>query len=173
MTLITTPGNAASDSYASLVDALAYHASRGNAAWAAASDTDREPALRRATVWLDASYRDRWPGLRVYRRLQALEWPRSAVFDRDGWAVDYTTIPPEITQATCEAALRELATPGSLSPDYVASQQVAATSAGPVSVTFRDVGGVGAVLPILTVVDAILGRLIMGLARGNAILVRS
>ena len=172
MTLVTTPGSASADSYASLAQALAYHAARGNAAWVEADDTAREPALRRGTAWLEATYRARWPGYRGNGRAQALDWPRYGVTDLDGWVVDPVSVPVEVINATCEAALRELSAPGSLSPDYVASEQVASTTAGPVSVTFRATGGVGAVLPILTVVDGILSRIIGG-SRNIKFLLRS
>lgn len=172
MTLTTTAGASTADSYATLADALAYHAAKGNAAWASASDTNREPALRRATTWVDATYRTRWPGYRVNGRVQALDWPRSDVVDLDGWAVDYLTIPAEVVNATCEAALRELAIPGSLSPDYVASEQIKTAAAGPVSVTYKDASGSGAIVPILAVVDGLLGRII-GTNRGTVQLVRA
>ena len=110
MTLTTTPGATNADSYASLAQALAYHAAIGNAAWAASTDALREPALRRATIWVDNSYRARWKGQRgVNGRSQALDWPRYGVLDSDGWYVDSATIPLEVTNATNEAALRELA----------------------------------------------------------------
>ena len=173
MALTVTPGASTADSYVSLVDALAYHAAKGNAAWAAAaSDALREAALRRATVWLDGTYRTRWPGYRVNGRVQALDWPRTDVTDSDGWTVDYLTIPAEVVNATCEAALRELAEAGSLSPDYVASEQVKTAAAGPVSVTYRDTSGPASTTPILTIVDGILGRLITT-ARNTVWLVRS
>lgn len=172
MTLNVTPGSATADSYASLVQALAYHAAKGNAAWAASTDALREPALRRATTWLEGTYGTRWQGRRANGRLQALDWPRYGVMDRDGWYVDVATIPAEVVNATCEAALRELATPGSLSPDYVASEQVATATAGPVSVTFKAGSGMASVVPILTIADGILARLLGG-GRNTTWLVRS
>lgn len=173
MTLTTTPGATTADSYASLAEALAYHAAKGNAAWAASTDAMREPALRRATTWLDATYRSRWPGVRVNGRTQALDWPRSGVTDGDGWTVDYLTIPAEVNSATCEAALRELASPGSLSPDFVGAEQVKTATAGPVSVTYKDGSGVGDALPVLTVADGLLARLLGAMGRGNIQLVRA
>ena len=173
MPLITTPGSATADSYASLAAALTYHAAMGNAAWAASTDALREPALRRATLWTDATYRSRWTGYRLNGRTQSLDWPRSGVVDWEGYAVDSATIPAEVVSATCEAALRELATPGSLAPDYVASEQVASAAAGPVSVTFRDGSGSATVQPILTIVDGILARLLGARSRGIVELVRA
>ena len=173
MPLITTAGSATADSYASLATALTYHAAMGNAAWAASTDTLREPALRRATLWTDATYRNRWTGYRVNRRAQALDWPRFGVADWEGNAVDSATIPLEVVNATCEAALRELVTPGSLAPDYVASGQVASAAAGPVSVTFKTASGSATVQPILTVVDGILARLLGQRSRSVVELVRA
>lgn len=173
MTLIITPGAADADSYASLAQALAYHAAKGNAAWATATDPNRETALRRATAWTDATYRSLWPGYRVNHRNQSLDWPRYAAVDNEGWIVDYTSIPIEVVNATCEAALRELATPGSLSPDYAAAEQVASATAGPVSVTYKATIGVGTVIPILTIVDGILSRLIRSGSRSVRTMVRS
>ena len=173
MALTVTPGASNADSYASLAFALAYHAARGNAAWAIGLDADRETALRRATVWLDSTYRAQWPqGYRINGRVQALDWPMSNVRDAAGWYVDYTTIPVEIANATCEAALREYAKPGSLLPDYVQSQAVESATAGPVSVTFKASSGAATIVPILTLVDGILGRLLGGVARGSVAMVR-
>jgi len=173
MTLTTTPGSATADSYATLAQALAYHAVRGNTAWAASTDALREAAMIRATIWVDNTYRPRWAGYRVNGRTQALDWPRNDVTDCDGFAVDYLTIPTEVASATSEAALRELAVPGALSPDYVSSETVKTASAGPVSVTFADTSGAGSVTPILTIVDGILARLLGARSRNVAELVRA
>lgn len=180
MTLVTTPGSASADSYASLAAALAYHAAVGNTVWASSTDALREPALRRATAWVDGTFRVRWPGFPFYGRVQALDWPRVGVADPHGYVVDYLTVPVEIVNATCEAALRELVTPGSLAPDYVEAEQVATATAGPVSVTFKgtgrsgmSTGGVGSVVPILTVVDGILSRLLGPWSRNTVTLLRA
>lgn len=116
MALITTPGDLTANSYASLVEASAYHSARGNTTWTG-SDALKEAALIRATQWLDGRYGDQWPGIRWKLRGQALDWPRVEAYDRDGTYVDIETIPPEVVNATCEAALRELITPNGLSPD--------------------------------------------------------
>ena len=172
MALDTTVGGLNADSYVSLAYALAYHASKGNAAWAAATDTNRETALRRATTWLDGTYRQQFSGYRVHGRSQALSWPRSDVVDIGGYAVDYLTIPPEILRATCEAALRELAVPGSLSPDVTDAAIVVSESVGSISVTYRGGGGVAGQRPILTVIDDILSGL-LNIRRTTVDLVRA
>lgn len=108
------------DFYGTLAGALSYHADRGNAAWAASDDTLRTEALVRASAFIDLTYLARFEGLKAGGRDQALQWPRTGVTDMEGYSVVETTPPVEIINATYEAALRELATPGSLNPDIKA-----------------------------------------------------
>lgn len=100
-------GLANADSYISLSDATARHLSLGSAAWAAAaSDTVREQALRRATVYMEQAYRSRWSGQRV-NSTQALSWPRYGVVV-DCWTVDSDSVPAEIANACADLALKAL-----------------------------------------------------------------
>jgi len=141
MALIVEDGTALADaeSYISVADATAYHAARGNSAWAAlASDTVREQALRKAADYLGETYRDRWTGYRV-TTTQALDWPRYGAPRRDlpsdGYHVQYASdvIPAEVVRACAELAIRAAA--GDLTEDE--EQRIAAVSAGSVSVTFQ------------------------------------
>jgi hypothetical protein len=107
MSLIVEDGSglANAESYASVADATAYHASRGNAAWALASTLNQEIALRNATDYLERKYVFR--GTRKTLQ-QALLWPRVGVI------IDYiyqTWPVTKLTQATCELALRALSGP--------------------------------------------------------------
>lgn len=98
-------GKADAESYISVADATAYHAARGNAAWAAlASDTVREQLLRKATEYMQATYRQRWQGLRVLTT-QALDWPRRGV-EVDGYTVASGIVPVEVQRACAELALK-------------------------------------------------------------------
>jgi hypothetical protein len=103
-------------SYSSAADADAYHLARGNAAWASATLSAKEAALVRATDYIDR----RW-GLRMLgRRLssaQALEWPRTHVWDEFGTL--RAGVPREVRMACAEYALRALS--DSLAPDPVLS----------------------------------------------------
>lgn len=115
MTLVTTPGDAATDSYAALDATNTYFANRGIATWIG-TDTVKENALRRATSYLDNAYRDRWKGIRTYQT-QVLAWPRvdgergyyrgytQLLLDLDGWPVPQNTVPTQIATACMEAAL--------------------------------------------------------------------
>lgn len=161
MVLITTPGSATADSYATLAEANTYHIDRGNTAWTG-SDALRDAALRRATTWVDNTYRHRFPGWRTDDRDQNLEWPRTHAFDIAGELLDVDEIPIEIKRAQIEAALRELVAPGSLSPDFTASEQLKSLDVFQVVKREFFGGGENAVLPVLHIVDGILAGLIGG-----------
>jgi len=137
MTLITTSGSATADSYASLVEAAAYHTARGNAAWAAlASDTVREQCLRKATDYMVQTYRQAWAGYRT-TSTQALDWPRYDVPMRDGPSEAFypsDTIPGAVVNACAELALK--AATAALAPDL--TQGVKRKKVGPVEIEYQD-----------------------------------
>lgn len=165
MALTTTPGAADANSYASLAEANAYHTARGNAGWAG-SDADKEAALIRATQWLDGRYGDQWPGIRWKLRAQALDWPRVYATDRNGTTINGDTIPPEVVKATCEAALRELTAPGSLSPDLTPGTAKVLTEVKGIRWTpLRASAGASDMTPTLTAVDRALSPIIGGEGR--------
>ena len=144
--------------YGTAIAAAAYHTSRGNTGWADSPTDAAEAALIRASVWLDGTYGHRWPGARVDGD-QYLAWPRTGATDKDGFAIIDTTTPRSVEHATYEAALREMATPGSLSPDVTPSSGVKSETVGPISITYRD--GTGSDFrPIASVVDDLLVGLI-------------
>lgn len=95
-------GTLQSESYVSVANADIYHVSFGNADWAAATETEKEVALRQATVYIDTYYK--FNGEKRYYN-QRLMWPRY------GYA-DYEVFPePNLVQACCELALRALSAP--------------------------------------------------------------
>jgi hypothetical protein len=161
MTLIVTPGDPNADSYVSLADCLTYATNHGLAfeggAGVASAGLTGEQALRRATAWIDGTYRYRFAGLRVGLRAQALEWPRYDVADLLGNYVDFTTIPIEVVKATSEAACREYAAPGTLSPDLDRGGQVKSLKAGPVQIVY---GANATALPLFVAIEGILGALL-------------
>lgn len=180
MTLTATPGAADADSYADMTYLDAYHADRGYAAWAAATETAREQAARRATAWIDGRYGARFPGARTNGRDQALEWPRASAADRNGALIPDDEIPAEVKRALAEAALREVETAGSLSPDIIPIT----TSGGAVKRTrkklgpmeteteYTEGGTIGVSRPVFPVIDDILAHLLTGGA-GMVMLLRA
>lgn len=118
MALVTEDGTGLStaESFVSVEDATAYHAARGNSAWAAlASDTVREQLLRKASDYMEAAYRLKWAGRRVSVD-QGLSWPRYDVPMRDtGSYYDSDAVPAAVANACAELALR--AASADLAPD--------------------------------------------------------
>ena len=136
---------------------LAYAESVG----ATVPDGDVLPALVRASSYIDGRYGSRFVGVRAGGFAQAQAWPRTGAVTRDGFAIPPSVVPDVIGNATYEAALRELAAPGSLSPDYVASQQVTREKVGEIEVAYANTATLGAdaVRPVVTVIDEMLAEL--------------
>lgn len=102
--LVTTPGAANADAYVSLADAEAYVVDgrlHSRSVWHDLTRDDQERAIRWATFLVDNLFT--WTGAPADPD-QALAWPRSNVFDRDGYSLPYETIPPIIARATAEFA---------------------------------------------------------------------
>lgn len=105
MSLDTTVGGTAADSYATVADADAYLTStRGFAtSWTALTTQQKEQALRWAAVELDANFRFR--GKRTSRD-QARQWPRFGAEDDDGWWAAEDEIPAAVKLAQAEYAFQ-------------------------------------------------------------------
>lgn len=175
MALVVEDGTmvAGANSYVDMAYADAYHSSRNNTAWeegASSPDTAREGALIRATQWLDATYKTRYPGVRVQGRAQSLQWPRSGAYDVDGNEIAEDEIPREIKDAVCEAALRELSSPGSLAPDTNASQRVISEKVGDLAVTYSDSASASDMTPMFSIIDGILSGLFPAEQDGSGML---
>lgn len=154
--------------YGTTAGADTYHAARGNDAWALLSEPAKAAALQRGTDYVDGRCRwqlpsGRWesmfPGEKVGGRAQEREWPRIGAVDYAGNAIDSSEVPREVDHATYEAALREGAAPGSLSPDFVPSAQVTKEKVGPVEIGYASPqAGDNSTpnRPIVPLIDAIL-----------------
>lgn len=105
----------------------------GNPTWTG-DEALKEGATRRATAFLSNSYR--WQGYKRQGRPQALAWPRVDVVDCEGWGVAFDAVPIEIQKATAEIALRELVSPGSMNPDFLATEQVKREKVGQLDVEY-------------------------------------
>lgn len=163
MPLIVEDGSglANAESYVSVSDCAAYAAARG-LTFPASPEATAEQALRRATTWLDGRYRSRFPGSRTNGRGQALEWPRSGAYDAESNEIASSEVPVEIVNATIEAAVREMAAPGSLSPDVIPGKvKKRVRVEGAVEVEYA-VGSGSAYeqRPVVAVIDGILASLL-------------
>lgn len=160
------------DFYGTVAAADAYHAARANTAWAG-DEAAKQAALIRASAYIDGRYRklmpsgvwvSLFPGTKTVGRAQAREWPRTGAVDYEGNRLSPIEVPVEVEQATYEAAIRELVSPGSLSPDYVASQTIKREKVGPLEteyVTATGEGAAGSVRPVVSVIDEIIAPVLV------------
>ena len=144
------------DSYVSLEDAAEYAAARG-LTFPDSPAGPAEAALIRATAAIDATYRSRFPGQRANGRAQALEWPRKYAGDAEGNPIAENEVPQEVINATCEAAVRELASPNSMMPDLERGGQIKSLQAGSVAIEY---GSNATAQTAFTLIDGILAGLI-------------
>jgi hypothetical protein len=131
----TGTGSATANSYATELFCTTYFQNQGgNTAWDAADKIQRERALMRATFWIDQTYGDRFVGLRSVNT-QALEWPRSFAYDRQG--EDISGVPLALQRATAEIARRYLEDSAQFFADTAAASNVLqdSVSVGPISIS--------------------------------------
>lgn len=156
--------------YGTVAAADAYHAARANSAWAG-TEQAKQAALIRASAYIDGKYQQqnscgRWEsmfsGVKTGGRTQELQWPRTGATDNEGAAIPSTEVPAEIERATYEAALREIVAPGSLSPDYVASEAIKRQKVDVLEIEYQAAADSGAVptRPVITVVDELVAPLL-------------
>lgn len=160
MALIPEDGSGvpAADCYVVADQVAAYAVTRG---LVFIPDESGDAAILRATTWLDGAYQARFPGVRTHGRQQGLQWPRKHASDAEGGAIAPDEVPSEIIAASCEAAIREMAAPGALSPIVTPGKIMSAASVtGAVSVQYKAGGGVDGQRQVLTVIDDILAPLI-------------
>lgn len=153
-------GEAASESYVGISEFRSYCSKSGHSI-TGKSDTEIAQALRRATRYIDGKYRYRFLGIRTNGREQALEWPRMDAVDIEGETIADDEIPFELINAVAEAALRELTSPGSLTPDQVETQQVKREKVGSLEIEYADNAGRDTQRPLVPVIDEILAPILI------------
>ncbi|MGI4776950.1 MAG: DnaT-like ssDNA-binding protein [Janthinobacterium lividum] len=168
------------DFYGTVTAANAYHQARGNTAWIG-SDAEKTAALLRASLYVDSlgrrqtdsgAWNSLFSGTKDGGRAQSREWPRIRAFDFGGSAIDAATVPIEVEQATYEAALREVASPGSLNPDYVPASLVKREKSGPWEEEYFAPGeGTNPNQPLISIVLALLAPVMRSARSGMAIMV--
>lgn len=100
MALVVEDGTivAGANSMASVADADAYFAARGNAAWAGLDDEAKEVALIAGSDYLKDEGRYPWSGSRIEWD-QPMPWPRTGAFVRNGPAIPDNVVPPAVRDA--------------------------------------------------------------------------
>ncbi len=128
-------GLTTADAFISVAWWKAWATARGKA-FSAYYDAEIERAIVRATDYVSESLT--WAGYRLKERgtdggMQALAWPRTLVYDRNGYVVASDSVPVEIQKATAEIVVAELAEPGVMAPVFKAQERVKREQFGPVS----------------------------------------
>jgi len=124
MALDATIGGTASNSYVTLTEANAYFANRAHAsAWEDVDEPDK--ALMTATSVID--WYVSWKGVRV-NGTQALDWPRSEVYDKTGVYYSEDIIPADVKTAVFEMALVSISADRTVDGDLDGLAEVRAAS---------------------------------------------
>lgn len=154
-----TAGAATANSYASVAEADAYLAVRGDTAtWTALTTGQKEAKLQWAALYLDTL---NFRGTRS-TSTQALQWPRVGVVDRDGFEVD--GIPQALKNAQAEMAFQLIAndwTQG-LGPVSNETLSVGSISLGPETHRPFPAAVLALLRPLLASVPGASGRLVRG-----------
>ena len=159
MAFDATAGAATANSYASVAEADAYLAVRGDTStWTALTTTQKENKLQWAVIILDTLV---FMGKKS-SSTQAMEWPRINVLDRNGWTV--SGVPVQLKNAQAELAFRLIAddwTAG-LGPITQESLKVGPIEFGPKSHRAIPAAVVALLQPFLAVIPGSGGRLVRG-----------
>ena len=150
-----------SDFYSTVAAADTYHTAHGNATWTGTDDL-KNAAMLRGSEYIDQSFRSSFPGFKTELRDQLREWPRSDAADIEGNYLDNETVPIEVFNATYEAALRELVSPGSLLPDYAPGGQKKRVKVDVIDIEYTAPHGASSVLPVITIIRGILAPILTG-----------
>jgi hypothetical protein len=89
------------NAYISVVDCDTYQAEFARTAWALLTNDNKQLYIKQATKYIDNKYN--FKGQKI-SRAQALSWPRSDCYDKDGFLIDSDIVPKEIEKAVCEIA---------------------------------------------------------------------
>ena len=108
-TLEDGSGKSDATAYASLAEVNAYinNYVRNSSTWTSLSDSDKQNYIVEASQSVDLLWGERFVGYRTYEA-QALQFPRTAGYDTDGYAIAGDEVPIQVKRATAEMAWRHL-----------------------------------------------------------------
>lgn len=143
-----------------------YGTDEGFAAYAAANGhtvpAGSVPGARaRGSAFVDGAYGDRFSGVPTGGIDQDRAWPRSGA-SAFGQPIDPALVPKRVEHAAYEAALIELATPGSLSAVITGSARVVREKVGELEVQYANPGAdaVADATPVVTAIEGLLAPLL-------------
>lgn len=154
--------------YGTVASFRAYHTARGRDT-TSYSDGDIDAAKLIASEWIDNRHRSGFSGTKVGLRDQVREWPRLGAYDIYEYSISSATIPTEIENATYEATLKQLVSPGALSVDFTPSKYKRASVDGAVNVEYFGFVGANEVQTHFQIVDEILAPILTGYGAGSAL----
>lgn len=156
-----TAGAADANSYASVAEADAYLAVRGDTStWTALTTGQKEAKLQWAAIYIDTL---NFRGTRS-TSTQGLQWPRVGVVDRDGYTVASDAIPQALKNAQAEMAFQLVGndwTQG-LGPVSNETLSVGSISLGPETHRPFPAAVLALLRPLLASVPGASGRLVRG-----------
>ena len=131
--LVATAGATTANTYATFAEAVAYHGDRPQPddKWNGADPEDQERALLFAAKLMDAMIE--WAGWPI-TTTQAMLWPRSGLYHRNGTYVASDEIPAELKNAQAELAAHLLRQKETLEAGL---ENVDSFTIGALSVSFR------------------------------------
>lgn len=160
------------DNYGNANDFVIYCEARGyeiDGIVSPSPSEDIDRGLLVASEYIDGKYRAAFPGSKTGGRSQVREWPRTGAADQDGNELPDDEVPVEIINATYEATYRQIKTPGSLTPDYVASERIQSERVGSLAVTYATsiVMSADDTYPVILTIDMILAPLLGSTSNGS------
>jgi hypothetical protein len=158
VTLTVEDGTGKSDANAimSLAWLKEYFDSRG-VSYADYTDDELSAAIVRASAFLATAYQ--WQGIKVNQRAQTMPFPRTGVFDREGWNILQNEIPREVKAACAEIAIYEAANPGGMNPNVVLADKVTSEQIGPIRMEYANASsGADSSRPVLTIVSDLIDQ---------------
>lgn len=133
--LVETPGAANANTYATLAEANVYISSRLNTTvWDDSTTDQKNAALLQAARLLDSVMC--WTGSPTDEDVQALAWPRTGMYNRNGGAIASNVIPQQLKDAQSELA-RQLQITDLMATNDVSALGITEVKAGPVGVKFN------------------------------------
>lgn len=129
------------ESYVSVADStLILSKYKATPEWDAATEEEKEQALRYATLWLDNNFSWYSTISKTENALgitsQALGWPRMAYYTNDNRYVGDESVPDKVKQATAMLAAEHLSKPLDTQEDGIKSESI-----GGASVTYTSSSG--------------------------------
>ncbi len=138
-TLVATAGAANANTYCTRADADQYDADhpQSGTTWSSASGDEKDQALLMSTRLLDQHVD--WTGAAA-DSVQRLNWPRTGMWDRNGYGLDSDAVPAGLRDATAEFA-RQVIAEDRMADDAISTKGITGLKAGPVNLQFSGRGG--------------------------------